>query len=183
MDCIFCKIINGEIPTEKVYEDEENVGFLDANPISPGHTVVIPKVHVAKITDMNDERVSTLFNAVKRTAGHVEKGIGAEGLNIGINHGEKAGQAIPHIHVHIIPRFEGDKGGSVHMIVRNPPQEDLSTIAGKIGKIQGSVPEKEEEVTKEEPEEETESEEEVDKDEKNDSDEELEEIRRKMQTG
>lgn len=132
MDCIFCKIIDGQIPSHKVYEDDHVYAFLDINPLSTGHVVIIPKVHVEVLMDLPDKEVNELFLAVKKISGHLEKILKPAGFNIGINMRKYAGQAVDHLHVHILPRFEGDNGGSIHSIVNNPPKEDLKEILEKV---------------------------------------------------
>lgn len=135
MDCLFCKIAGKNIPALIIYEDQNNLAFLDVRPISPGHTVVIPKTHAENILDIKNESIGPLFEAVKKTTELLNKSLKPQGFNIGINHGRKAGQAIDHIHIHIIPRFDNDAGGSIHSIVKNPPKESIREIAKKIKNI------------------------------------------------
>lgn len=131
-DCLFCKIVDKTIGAIVVYEDQNTVAFLDIHPKAPGHTMVIPKAHATKLGDVPDSEVGPLFAAVKNVAGTIEKSLAPQGFTIGINQGKAAGQAVDHLHVHIIPRFTNDGGGSVHSIVNNPPKETLEEIAGKI---------------------------------------------------
>jgi len=128
MNCLFCKIAAGEIPSEKIYEDEHVLAFLDIHPLSKGHTVVITKVHAENLIDLPEEEVGPACIAVRKVAEMVEKGVGAQGLTIGINHRAAAGQAVDHLHIHIIPRFDGDGGKSIHSIVHNPPMETLVEV-------------------------------------------------------
>lgn len=132
MYCLFCKIASGEVPCEKVYEDEHTLAFLDIFPLAKGHTMVIPKMHVETILDLPNGEVGPLFDSVKRVTGMIQQRLAPDGFNMGANMHKVAGQAIDHLHIHIIPRWHGDGGGSMHSIVKNPPQEDLKTIAGKI---------------------------------------------------
>ena len=116
-DCVFCKIIKGEISADKIYEDEDCLAFLDITPVNPGHTLLIPKKHYENLYEMPDELLSKMSPIVKKIAVAVKKGTGAEGINIGMNNEVAAGQIVPHAHFHIIPRFPGDghhhwKGGS-----------------------------------------------------------------------
>lgn len=108
MDCIFCKIIAGELPSSKVYEDKDVLAFLDIKPINPGHTLVIPKNHFESIHDTPDEIVARISVVAKKIAGAIQKGIGAEGVNIGMNNGKAAGQIVFHAHVHVMPRYSKD---------------------------------------------------------------------------
>jgi len=132
MNCVFCKIVDGEIPSYKVYEDDNVYAFLDINPLTKGHTVVIPKNHSETLMDLEDDQVNNLFLAIKRISQHLEKVLEPAGLNIGINMRKYAGQVVDHLHVHILPRFEGDNGGSIHSIVNNPPKETLEEILDKV---------------------------------------------------
>ncbi|AKB86090.1 HIT family protein [Methanococcoides methylutens] len=130
MECLFCNIIKGDIPSYKVYEDETAYAFLDINPCSKGHTVVVPKTHYENFTEMPAEEAAGLFATVRMIARLVEDAVSADGSNIGLNNKPAAGQAVPHVHVHIIPRFEGDGGGSMHSIVSIPGAgDDLEEMA------------------------------------------------------
>lgn len=131
-DCLFCKIAAGEIPADKVYEDKHAIAFLDINPVAPGHTMVIPKVHAETYLDLPDEEVCPLGEALKKVTTMVKEALKPDGFNIGANMKKAAGQAVDHLHIHIIPRWEGDGGGSMHSIVKNPPKEDIKEIAEKI---------------------------------------------------
>jgi len=131
-DCLFCKIGKKEIAVKAVAVNETAVAFMDINPVAPGHTVVIPKKHAAAIMEMDDAELSSLFLLVRQAASQIQSGLACDGLNIGINQGKAAGWGVPHVHVHIIPRFENDGGGSMHTIVRNPPHESIDAIYEKI---------------------------------------------------
>ncbi len=107
-DCIFCKIIRGELPSHKVYEDEKVLAFLDIRPVNAGHTLVAPKAHSQNIFDIAPDDWAAVASAVRTLAIAIEKGVQADGVNIAMNNREHAGQVVPHPHVHIIPRFKGD---------------------------------------------------------------------------
>jgi len=107
-NCIFCKIVSGEIPTNKVYEDEHTLAFLDIRPVNPGHTLVIPKDHFENIYTLPDEAMARLGLAVKKVALAVKEGVEADGININMNNEADAGQVIFHAHIHVIPRKSGD---------------------------------------------------------------------------
>jgi len=107
-ECIFCKIVSGELPSERVYEDEATVAFLDINPIAPGHTLVVPKTHCQDLLDAPAEVVSAVVGAAQRVAPAVLKATGAEGFNFFQFNGSCAGQVVMHLHFHIIPRRPGD---------------------------------------------------------------------------
>ncbi len=133
MDCLFCKIIAGDVPSHKVYEDDFVYSFLDIYPCSEGHTIVLPKKHFRRFTEMSGDDVANLFVSVNKIARKLEEALGLEGMNVGINNGEIAGQSVPHVHVHIIPRREGDHGGSMHTIVETNPQlNGLAELAESI---------------------------------------------------
>jgi histidine triad (HIT) family protein len=132
MDCIFCKIINKEIDSKIIYEDNQNLAFLDIHPHAPGHTVVIPKKHTKTILELDASEIKDLFMTLKNTLEIIQKALNPDGFTIGINHGESAGQAIPHLHIHLIPRFKNDGGGSIHSVVLNKPKESIEEIYNKI---------------------------------------------------
>ena len=101
---IFMKIIDREIPADIVYEDEETLAFLDISPNMPGHTLVIPKKAAMNIFDVDDETLCAVMRTVRKVAPAVRDAVGAKGVHINSNHGEEAGQIVPHLHFHIIPR-------------------------------------------------------------------------------
>ena len=107
-ECIFCKIVNKEIPATLVYEDADLLAFMDIGPIIKGHVLVIPKKHHDAITETPDDLLAKLHLAAKRIATAQMNALGADGVNIMQNNGAASGQEVPHIHVHVIPRFEGD---------------------------------------------------------------------------
>ena len=106
--CVFCKIVSGEIPSVKVYEDEGFLAFMDIGPVNKGHVLVIPKKHAETFVDLTEEEAAELFKRVNRIAKAVKKGLNADGLNIILNVGKASGQEVFHVHAHIIPRFEND---------------------------------------------------------------------------
>lgn len=107
-ECIFCKIIKGELPSHKVFEDEHTVAFLDINPINPGHVLVIPKVHAERLSLLDDDNATALFKTVKKIEEVVSEMPDCMGTNLIQNNGRSAGQLINHVHVHIVPRAAGD---------------------------------------------------------------------------
>jgi len=130
--CIFCRIISGEIPAETVFEDEYVKAVLDVHPIAPGHTIVLPKEHAPTLLELPTELMSGVFTGVQKVTAALEAALGPDGFTIGINHGRHAGQAVDHLHIHIIPRWEKDGGGSIHSVVNNTPKESLADIKSKI---------------------------------------------------
>lgn len=107
-DCIFCKIAAGELPAAKVYEDDDILAFMDIGPVVKGHTLVIPKQHHDPITETPPEVLQKLIAVVRRVARAQSAGLETDGINISQANGEVAGQAVPHIHFHVIPRFKSD---------------------------------------------------------------------------
>ncbi|KSW12051.1 diadenosine tetraphosphate hydrolase [Pyrodictium occultum] len=130
-DCVFCKIIRGELPSAKVYEDENVVAFLDIYPINPGHTLVVPKRHVERLEQLSDEEAAALIRVVKKLAPRIVEAVGAQGYNVVANNGRAAGQVIFHVHFHIVPRFEGD-GCQMDCSRSKPSMEELREIGEKI---------------------------------------------------
>jgi len=107
-DCIFCKIVAGEIPSAKVYESESVLSFLDIAPINPGHTLVIPKKHYQTLADVPGDELADLMRPVPAIVKAVVAATGAEGYNVFQTNNECAGQVVPHVHFHIIPRYRTD---------------------------------------------------------------------------
>lgn len=127
--CIFCKIIAQEIPHHPVYEDGVTLAFLDIFPCVKGHTVVIPKVHAETLLDLENEATQAFFWGVKRTMERVKEILSPDGFTVGWNHGTAGGQAVPHLHVHILPRWENDGGGSIHSVIKNPGDMKVEEVA------------------------------------------------------
>jgi histidine triad (HIT) family protein len=132
MSCIFCRIVGGEIPAEVVASDLENVAFLDVQPLADGHVLVVPRAHVAAIEDLEPAAADALFRMVQRLAGPVRQALDAAGTTIGINNGGATGQTVPHVHVHIIPRWPDDGAGSVHTIFPRHTTRRLPDVATAI---------------------------------------------------
>lgn len=132
-DCLFCNIVAGKSPAYKIYEDDIFLAFLDVHPSSPGHTIVVPKKHVSTMFDLETNELGELYKKVCDIALSIKNSaIGAAGFNIGVNHWKTAGQEIEHLHVHIIPRFEGDGGGAIQSIVKSKNKDSLENTAEKI---------------------------------------------------
>ena len=107
-DCLFCKIIDGEIPCSKVFENDKILAFLDINPVNKGHTLVIPKKHFETMIDMPEELAKDMVSVVQKMSASVKKATIADGFNIVMNNYRASGQEVPHAHFHIIPRFDED---------------------------------------------------------------------------
>jgi histidine triad (HIT) family protein len=107
-DCLFCKIIAGEIPCEKVYEDEHTLAFLDIKPVNFGHTLVVPKEHYLNALDVPEAVFMQMISTAKKVGHTFKKGLGVDDFNIAMNNGTNAGQMVFHAHLHVIPRVAGD---------------------------------------------------------------------------
>lgn len=129
-DCIFCRIARSELPAHKVYEDERTFAFLDIRPVNAGHTLVIPKAHSHNIFDIAPEDWIAMAATARLVAIAIEKGMGADGVNIAMNNREHAGQVVDHPHLHVIPRFKGD--GIKLMPQRAYTEGEAAPIAEKI---------------------------------------------------
>ncbi len=132
MDCLFCKIANKEIDAETVYEDAQTLAFLDIHPRAAGHTIVIPKMHRETLTDLKEEELAPLLRAVRKVMELLSKALHPDGFTVGVNHGTAAGQEVAHLHVHVLPRFRNDKGGSLQSVVNAPGGEPLASLRQKI---------------------------------------------------
>jgi histidine triad (HIT) family protein len=130
-DCIFCKVLAGEIPSERVYEDEYAVGVMDINPWTRGHAVVIPRQHAANLYEISEEDLQHVIVAAKRLATKMRDTLACDGLNLIQSNGSAAWQTIFHLHVHVIPRYDDDP---LQLPVRPRPAkpEELARVAGVI---------------------------------------------------
>lgn len=134
-DCIFCSIVAGDIPARVVYEDDDVLAFLDANPLAPGHTLVIPKDHYETLGDLPADDGESVFAALHDLTPVVEESVDADGSNVAFNNGAAAGQEVPHVHGHVIPRFEDDGGNPIHAVAGSRPElsdDELDDIADDI---------------------------------------------------
>lgn len=130
MACIFCEILSGKLNGHFLYEDEKHVALLDKYPIDMGHSLVIPKEHHEKITDMTPDSVGELFSLVPKIAKAVLSATGADAFSLGQNNGRAAKQIIPHVHVHIIPRY--NHKGTIWTKRAISDDTELSELAKKI---------------------------------------------------
>ena len=130
--CIFCSIIDNELSAVKIFEDSMFVAFMDRYPINTGHTLVLPKKHHKDIFTMGDDEIGKLFSIVSFLAKGIVKALDAKGLNIGQNNGRAANQIVPHVHVHIIPRYNYDSPNGRWPSRNLISDEELDKIAQKI---------------------------------------------------
>ncbi|KYG66458.1 hypothetical protein AZI86_05275 [Bdellovibrio bacteriovorus] len=138
MSCVFCKVINGELPSSKVYEDDVCLAFLDIHPITEGHVLVIPKSHKERFTQLDAQTAGHLFQIGHKILKAIEKSdLRCEGANLFLSDGVVAGQDVMHSHLHIAPRFKGDgqRTGFSHSDPDEYPRKRLDEIANKVKKF------------------------------------------------
>lgn len=133
MDCIFCKIVQGKIPARKIIDTDKSLAFLDAFPLTKGHTLIIPKNHYVKIQEMKKEDNTDLFDTVRILASRMDR-LTPSSL-IAIHNGKESGQEVPHVHVHIIPRTNDDGVGPVHSMFKQRPKLTDSEFEGLAQKL------------------------------------------------
>jgi histidine triad (HIT) family protein len=129
-DCLFDQIIAGEIPATKVYEDDKILAILDIHPVNPGHVLVMPKKHCFNMLDADEETLQAMILATKKIAIAVLSGLGYDDFNLELNNGRIAGQIIPHLHWHIVPRTADD--GLQHWVGKSYKKGEAEEIAQKI---------------------------------------------------
>ena len=129
--CTFCAIVAGEVPATRVLEDDRFVAFLDARPLFPGHTLVVPRDHVEVLTDLPGPDVGPLFDRVQSLAGAMEAGLGSQGSFVALNN--RVSQSVPHLHVHVVPRTKGDGlRGFFWPRQRYASDEEAQEVAGRL---------------------------------------------------
>lgn len=129
-DCVFCRIVAGEAPAAKVYEDDALCAFLDVRPIARGHTLVIPKRHAAELEDLDAELGAQVFRIGHRLALAIRRSsLAADGANLILNDGTAAFQTVPHVHLHVIPRSHGDKLRFAKGFLLRRPHDPVATAA------------------------------------------------------
>ena len=130
-DCIFCKLANGDIPTNTIYEDEDFRVFLDASPATKGHCLIVPKEHFDDLGELDDTVGAKVMPLAKKMMLLLKKKLGWEGFNVVQNNGELAGQTIFHFHMHLIPRYKDD-GQNLEMKHASPAEGELEAVLGEI---------------------------------------------------
>jgi len=135
-DCLFCTIIDGELPSYKLYEDEYFCVILDRFPKCLGHVLILPKRHAAHIFNLNEEESSRLFPLAQKMAAALQKSLNFTGLNLLQNNGESAGQEVNHFHLHLIPRFDGD-AMAIQYRRQDPSEAEFEEMAEKLKKVLG----------------------------------------------
>ncbi len=130
-DCIFCKIANGEIPSQTLYEDGRFRVILDLGPAARGHALVLPKEHAENLFELSEEEAGEAFALARKMAGRLKQKLDCDGLNLVQNNGETAGQTVPHFHIHVIPRYKDD-GQKINWVPGRPSQEELEAVRRQI---------------------------------------------------
>jgi histidine triad (HIT) family protein len=134
-NCVFCKIIAGEIPAKVIMQNEKAMALLDAFPLAVGHTLVIPKSHYAKVQQMSEQDAMAVFEIIWKLAGAVETGSQVNASTIAIHNGNEAGQEVPHVHAHIVPRKRGDGAGPIHSMFKIKPKlsaQEMDSLCERI---------------------------------------------------
>lgn len=134
MDCVFCNIVDGKIPAKVIMESKNSIAFLDAFPVAKGHTLVIPKKHYEKLQFVSPEDNADLFGLVHKIILKVDALTGAS--LVAIHNGKEAGQEVPHVHIHLIPRHQSDSAGAVHSMFANRPKLTDSEFSNLQEKLQ-----------------------------------------------
>ena len=127
MDCVFCKIVESKIKSEIIYRDDHSLALLDLNPHTPGHTLVIPTVHTKNILELPPEEIAPLFLTVRRITAILQESLKPESITIGINHNEERG--VPHLHIHLMPRYRSDGGKVIQSLVESPSLTPVNEMA------------------------------------------------------
>jgi len=130
-DCVFCKIVAGQIPSTRVYEDESTLVFMDIGEVNPGHVLVTVKTHVENIFGLNDTLAAAVFRTAARAARAVQKAYAPEGVTLYQANGTAAGQTVFHFHLHLVPRYAQD-GMRLTWPAKNPPREQLEANAARL---------------------------------------------------
>jgi len=128
MPCIFCNIVNGEIPSFKIFEDEDVLAFLDVNPVTRGHCLVIPKMHFESIFDIPEELLQKVIVSGKNISKKIKDVLQPDGIRLSQSNGEVAGQAIFHFHLHVIPRYKNDGLSMDHHTTASPSKADMEEL-------------------------------------------------------
>lgn len=139
-DCVFCGIVDGEVPSRSVYETDRVLAFLDVNPLTRGHTLVVPKAHHSRLKDLPTDVAGSLFEAVQALLTGVESAVDADATTLAVNDGPAAGQEVPHVHVHLVPRRSGDDGGPIHAAFGSRPsltEAEFDAIADRVSAAVG----------------------------------------------
>ncbi len=131
-NCVFCAIAEGEIPSFKIYEDDLVLAYLDINPCTEGHALVIPKAHCSGLVDTPNDLLAEIIKRVKKVAAHMKDALPCDGFNILQNNGEAAGQSVFHVHFHIVPRYAGSPEGKLLFASKKGDMDHLAALAERL---------------------------------------------------
>ncbi len=131
-DCVFCKIVSGEIPSRKIYEDEDVIVIMDLAPTSKGHSLIIPKEHCTNIYDIKEETAAKVIKVAKKLATKMTEVLGCDGFNLLQNNGETAGQTMFHFHMHLIPRYKDADNDMLKFTSVKLTDEEMDAIRDQI---------------------------------------------------
>ena len=134
-NCVFCKIIAGKITARVIMENEKAMALLDAFPLAAGHTLIIPKLHYAKVQEMSVEDARAVFEMIWKATSAVEEGSQVNASTIAIHNGSEAGQEVPHVHAHIVPRRRDDGAGAIHSMFKTRPKlspQEMDSLRDRI---------------------------------------------------
>lgn len=131
-DCVFCKIVSGEIPSRKIYEDEDVIVIMDLSPTSKGHSLIIPKEHCTNIYDIEEETAAKVMKVAKKLALKMTTALGCDGFNLLQNNGETAGQTMFHFHMHLIPRYKDADNNMLKFTSVELTDEEMDAIRDQI---------------------------------------------------
>ncbi|HLF17189.1 MAG TPA: HIT family protein [Candidatus Thermoplasmatota archaeon] len=135
--CIFCAIANGDVPSANLFEDGRVFAFLDINPLAPGHTLIVPKRHAAKVEECDGKDLAALLETAKRLLPILCRETGHPDATLAFNNGPGAGQEVAHVHLHLVPRKKGDGHGPIHALFpdrRKADTEELHDLAVRVQK-------------------------------------------------
>lgn len=134
-DCLFCAIATGDIPSASVHEDQHTLAFMDIQPLREGHALVIPKAHAQRIEDLGPADLQALMTTTQHVIKALKATLGVEDTTVAINNGPAAGQEVPHVHIHIVPRTTADAAGPIHALFTSRPDiasEDIQALATRL---------------------------------------------------
>jgi histidine triad (HIT) family protein len=133
-DCVFCRIVSGEIPSTIVWEDDSTLAFMDIGSVNPGHVLVACKIHLDNVFGLDDRQAAAVFQTTTRVAKAVNRAFSPQGVSVYQANGKAAGQTVFHFHIHVVPRHEGD-GMDLVWPAKNPPRAALEAAAVKIRRL------------------------------------------------
>ncbi len=138
--CLFCAIAGGDIPSARVHEDERTLAFLDIQPLREGHALVIPKAHAQHLEDLAPADAAAVMATTQKVIQALKATLGLADTTVAVNNGPAAGQEVPHVHIHIIPRRPGDAPGPIHALFTDRPSTTPEAITALADRLKSAVP-------------------------------------------